>query len=92
VQLDDFRRSLRVGRTPAFKLLRGAGKALTTQGLRERLYYPLVRRSVYGQARPADAEFMMELRRRFKPEVIALSEYLGRDLVKLWGYEKIEAG
>ncbi len=89
VQLDDFRRSLRVGRTPAFKLLRGAGKALTTQGLRERLYYPLMRRSVYGQAPPVDPEFMLELRRRFKPEVLALSEYLDRDLVKLWGYEDV---
>ena len=27
-----------------------------------------------------------ELRRRFKPEVEAASEYLGRDLVGLWGY------
>ena len=32
---------------------------------------------------------MLELRRRFKPEVVALSEYLGRDLVSLWGYEQI---
>ena len=29
---------------------------------------------------------MSELRRRFKGEVVALSEYLGRDLVTLWGY------
>ena len=32
-------------------------------------------------ARPPDEELMMELRRRFKPEVVALSEYLDRDLV-----------
>jgi hypothetical protein len=32
---------------------------------------------------------MIELRRRFKPEVVALSEYLNRDLVSLWGYDKI---
>ena len=30
---------------------------------------------------------MVELRRRFKPEVAALSEYLDRDLVGLWGYD-----
>ena len=30
---------------------------------------------------------MMELRRRFSSEVSALSEYLGRDLVSLWGYD-----
>jgi hypothetical protein len=32
---------------------------------------------------------MMELRQRFKPEVVALSEYLDRDLVSLWGYEGV---
>ena len=30
---------------------------------------------------------MLELRRRFKGEVVALSEYLDRDLVALWGYD-----
>jgi hypothetical protein len=33
---------------------------------------------------------MLELRRRFKPEVTALSEYLGRDLVALWGYDHLD--
>ncbi len=32
---------------------------------------------------------MAELRRRYKPEVAALSEYLGRDLVALWGYDRL---
>ena len=31
---------------------------------------------------------MSELRRRFKPEVESLSDYLGRDLVALWGYDR----
>jgi hypothetical protein len=30
---------------------------------------------------------MLALRRRFKPEVVALGEYLDRDLVTLWGYD-----
>ena len=30
---------------------------------------------------------MVELRRRFAPEVAALSEYLDRDLVTEWGYD-----
>ena len=30
---------------------------------------------------------MQELRERFKGEVVALSEYLERDLVTLWGYD-----
>ena len=33
---------------------------------------------------------MQELRRRFKPEVVALSEYLQRDLVALWGYDDLD--
>jgi hypothetical protein len=49
----------------------------------------LWRRTVYTEARPPDDELLLELRRRFKPEVVALSEYLGRDLVSLWGYDNI---
>ena len=33
---------------------------------------------------------MRELRRRFASEVVALSEYLGRDLVSLWGYDRLK--
>ena len=29
---------------------------------------------------------MAELRERYRPEVRALGEYLGRDLEELWGY------
>ena len=32
---------------------------------------------------------LAELRHRFKGEVQALSEYLGRDLVTLWGYDSL---
>jgi hypothetical protein len=32
---------------------------------------------------------MLELRRRFKDEVLALSEYLDRDLVRFWGYDGV---
>lgn len=49
-----------------------------------------VRRLAYVPAQPPDEGLMRELRRRFKPEVIALSEYLDRDLVSLWGYEDID--
>ena len=30
---------------------------------------------------------MGEIRRRYRPEVEALCEYLDRDLVRLWGYD-----
>lgn len=45
---------------------------------------------VYKSPDPSDEQFMRGLRRRFKPEVVALSEYLGRDLVTLWGYDEID--
>jgi hypothetical protein len=69
--------------------VRTLGKALTTKGVRRRIYYPSVRRAVWGKPPPPDTEFMQELRVRFKPEVVALSEHLGRDLVTLWGYDDI---
>jgi hypothetical protein len=48
------------------------------------------RRALYTQPAPPDAAFMLELRRRFKGEVQALSEYLGRDLVGEWGYDSLD--
>ena len=39
---------------------------------------------------PQFEAFMRELRTRFTGEVVALSEYLGRDLVALWGYDDID--
>ena len=36
-----------------------------------------------------DERLVEELRRRYKPEVEALSDYLGRDLVALWGYDDV---
>jgi Sulfotransferase domain len=50
----------------------------------------LWRRVRYTDAPAPDEQLMLELRRRFKPEVEAVSEYLGRDLVTLWGYDKID--
>jgi hypothetical protein len=47
------------------------------------------RRLTYGPQRPPDEALMLALRRRFKPDVVAAGEYLGRDLVTLWGYDRI---
>ena len=47
------------------------------------------RRVGYGDPPAPDEEFLRELRHRFKPQVEALSEYLGRDLVTLWGYHDV---
>jgi len=47
------------------------------------------RSRVYGAAPEPDEAFLRELRVRYAPEVQALSEYLGRDLVSLWGYDEL---
>jgi hypothetical protein len=87
--INTFRRSLKAGRGPVFGAMRGVGRSLTTPALRERLYYPLQRKLLWGKPPPPDEEFMLELRRRYKPEVEAFSSYLGRDLVSLWGYDQL---
>jgi hypothetical protein len=40
-----------------------------------------------GEPDRPDEELTLELRRRFKDEVVAASAYLGRDLITLWGYD-----
>jgi hypothetical protein len=89
VSLDTMVRSLRAGRGPLAGTLKATVKGLTTPWLRRDVLYPIRRRLLYLDPRPPDAEFMQELRRRFKGEVVALSEYLDRDLVKLWGYDDV---
>jgi putative intracellular protease/amidase len=63
--------------------------ALTPAVLRSEAFRAMWRSVVYSAPRPPDEDLMLELRRRFRPEVVALSEYLGRDLVTLWGYDAI---
>jgi hypothetical protein len=88
-RLDHLRLEMVKGRTPLFRALRTVGLAATSKRVRKAIYYPLVRRAVWGKAPPPDEELMAELRVRFKPEVLAISEHLGRDLVKLWGYDNV---
>ncbi|HXD55041.1 MAG TPA: sulfotransferase [Solirubrobacteraceae bacterium] len=63
--------------------------AVVPSGLRERLG-DRWRDVIYQKRRQPSAEFMNELRRRFKPEVEAVSELLDRDFVTLWGYDRID--
>jgi Sulfotransferase domain len=73
---------------------RGGRVLKTLNALTPRLPSPkavrtIKRRMIYGDPPRPDEDYLLELRRRFKPEVVALSEYLDRDLVTLWGYEGI---
>jgi hypothetical protein len=47
------------------------------------------RRVAFTKPQAPDEQFASELRLRFKPEVQALSEFLGRDLTALWGYDDV---
>jgi hypothetical protein len=88
-QLDDLVHAVSVGRGPLSRAAKGTIKALTPRRARRRSLTLTQRRVVYGKPPAADEQFMLELRGRFKGEVVALSEYLGRDLVTLWGYEDV---
>jgi hypothetical protein len=63
--------------------------ALTPAPLRSERFRARWREVVYKDPPPPDEQLMSELRRRFKPEVVALSDHLGRDLVAEWGYDDV---
>jgi Sulfotransferase family len=89
-QLDDLVHAVSVGRGPLSAAAKATVKALAPRDLRRGLLEFARRRIVHGAPPAPDEAFMLELRRRFKGEVVALSEYLDRDLVSLWGYDKLE--
>jgi hypothetical protein len=82
--------AVRTGEGPLWRAARSTARAITTGRLRREVLHPLRRRLVFGDPSPPDEEVMRELRSRFKGEVVALSEYLDRDLVALWGYEDVD--
>lgn len=81
-------RSLRAGRTPLSRAARSAYRGLTPQAVRSRLLTPARQRLLYSAPPAADPQLAAELRERFRGEVDALSEHLGRDLIALWGYDR----
>jgi hypothetical protein len=87
--LDAWALALRSGRGPVSRGVKATFKALTPDRVHRNVVRAVNRNVVHGSAPPPDESLMIELRRRFKPEVVALSEYLNRDLVSLWGYDKI---
>jgi len=89
VRLDETVRAVSVGRNPLARAVRSSVKALTPAGVRLQAHRAIRRQVVFGAPRAPDEAVMLELRRRFKAEVVAVSEYLGRDLVTLWGYDSL---
>src|SRR5437764_8987855 len=88
-RLHDALHSISVGTGPTSLALKEAIKSVTPRRLRHHLVRTTKERLLYADPEPVDEEFMLSLRRRFKPEVVRLSEYLGRDLVSLWGYDDL---
>jgi hypothetical protein len=79
-----------VGRGPVSLAVKGAIKTLTPRRLRREALFATQRHVVYASPPPPDEAIMRELRRRCRPEVVAASEYLNRDLLTQWGYDRVE--
>jgi hypothetical protein len=89
-RLHELVHSVSVGDGPASRTAKAALKMLTSRRLRREALTVTRRRLVFAEPHPPDEGLMLELRRRFKGEVVAASEYLGRDLVSLWGYDSLD--
>jgi hypothetical protein len=87
--LDRWAHGVRTGRGPLARGMKASFRALTPPRMRRGAVRTLQRNVIYRSAPPPDEAVTLELRRRFKPEVVALSEYLDRDLVRLWGYDEL---
>jgi hypothetical protein len=81
--------SAALGRSGLWRPAKAAVKLLSSKRIRRMALSSLRRRVVLSEPAPPDEQLMGELRRRFKPEVVALSDHLGRDLVSLWGYDEL---
>jgi Sulfotransferase family len=90
LRLDSALGVLTGARGPVGGAVKRGVKAVTPERLHRGAASRLRRRLVYGEPAPVDEQVMRELRRHFKDEVAALSEYLGRDLVALWGYDDLD--
>jgi len=88
--LNELVHAVGVGRGPVSRAVKSSIKLITPAGARRRAFHSVRRRLVFGSPQPPDEALMTELRHRFKGEVVALSEYLDRDLVKLWGYDRLD--
>jgi hypothetical protein len=88
--LNELVHAVGVGRGPVSRAVKQTIKAVTPADARRRAFHTLKRQAVFAPARPPDEAVMRRLRLRYKDEVVATSEYLGRDLVGLWGYDRLD--
>jgi Sulfotransferase family len=89
-RLDELVNVVSVGRGPTGRAVKAAVKTLVpSRRLRTRALEVTNQNLIYAKPASPDEALMRELRRRFKGEVEALSDYLERDLVSLWGYDSL---
>ncbi len=88
-QLDEFVNAISVGRGPVSRAAKATLKTVMPDSVRGDALRMTLRHVVYGEVKPPQDSVMLEIRRRYKGEVAALSEYLDRDLVGLWGYDQL---
>jgi hypothetical protein len=81
---------LAAGEGPLPRAVQATARTLAPRRLSRQSAVAIRNRVLFGSPRAPDERLMTELRRRFKGEVEAVSEYLDRDLVKLWGYDRID--
>jgi hypothetical protein len=82
--------SVASGQSAASRIVKRGARTLTQGRVSHGSAIAIRDRLLFSSPPPADEELMSELRRRFSPEVHALSEYLDRDLVTLWGYDELD--
>ncbi len=88
-RLNELVHAVGVGRGPYSRALKETIKAITPSGPRRRAMYAFKERFVFGPPPEPDEEVLQMLRLRHRDQVAAISEYLGRDLVALWGYDRL---
>jgi sulfotransferase family protein len=88
-RLNEAVHAISVGRGPVSLAVKGAIKAVTPPKMRRGALEAVQRHVLYSDPRPADEQTMAELRARFRGEVEAVGEYLERDLIELWGYDRL---
>jgi Sulfotransferase domain len=78
-----------VGRGPVSRAVKAGIKTVAPRRVRRGAVGAIRSRVLYAQPKPAGDELMLELRRRYKQEVVALSDFVERDVVRLWGYDSV---
>jgi hypothetical protein len=89
MRLDSAVRKLYGGGNPLSRAARAGAQTLLPAKARQRVLHGLRRSVVYGRPDAVDRNLEAEMKRRYRGEVEALSEYMGRDLSALWGYDSI---